>query len=163
VANLVLVLNTSYEFLNLASLKRALKLIIKGKAEVVESHPEREVASPSVRLKAPAIIRMLYYIVRPFKQVPLTKKNIMMRDKFTCQYCGKYGSTVDHIIPRSRGGKETWGNCVCACNYCNTRKNNRTPAEAKMKLRRKPRKPKYIPWMLTKSGIDPGKWERYLF
>lgn len=162
-AQYVLVLNSSYEFLNVATIKRAIKLIFKGKAEVVETRPDREISSATVHFKAPSIIRMQYYIVRPYKEVPLTRKNVLIRDNFTCQYCGKSGSTVDHIIPKSRGGRETWENCVCACSFCNSRKNNRTPKEANMKLKREPRRPKYIPWILGKNGKDSSGWEKYLF
>lgn len=162
-AEYVLVLNSSYEFLNIATVKRAIKLIFKGKAEVLETHPSKEIASSSSRIKLPSIIRMLYHIVRPFNHVPLTKKNILLRDRHTCQYCGKPGDTVDHILPKSRGGREDWTNCVCACTYCNTRKNNRTPEEANMKLLKLPRKPRYIPWILIKRDADAVGWEKYLY
>ncbi len=158
----VLILNVSYEFLNVASMRRALKLIFKGKAEVVQEHPSAELVSPGMRMKAPSIIRMLYYIVKPFKDVPFTRKNILLRDNHICQYCGKFGNTVDHIIPKSRGGKELWTNCVCACARCNTRKNNRTPAEAGMKLMKSPVRPMYITWITGKSGMNADYWKKYL-
>lgn len=158
----VLVLNAGYEFLNVTSLQRAIKLLYKGKAEVIETCPDREIHSPSVTMGMPSIIRLLYYIVKPFREVPLTKKNVLIRDRHTCQYCGRKGNTVDHILPRSRGGKDVWTNCVCACSYCNTRKNNRTPAEANMKLLRKPKKPRYITWFLMKWDIGLLNWNKYL-
>ena len=162
-ADIVLVLNAGYEFLNVASIKRALKLVFKGKAEVVQTHPSLEVRSPGMSIKVPSVIRMLYYIVKPFLGVPFTKKNVLIRDKRTCQYCGKPGNTIDHIVPKSRGGRESWKNCVCACSRCNTRKNNRTPKEAKMKLLRIPRKPRFTHWVIIKSGEYAENWKNYLY
>lgn len=159
----VLVLNASYEFLNVTSLKRAVKLIYKRKAEVVESVDNRAVTSRHVRLPLPSIIRMLYFIHRPFKEVPLTRKNVLLRDRHICQYCGKPGDTVDHVRPRSRKGPDSWENCVCACALCNRRKNNRTPDEANMALMRKPRKPSHIPWLLIKQDASREGWARFLF
>jgi len=161
-AEYVLVLNAGYEVLNVTSLQRAIKLLYKGKAEVIETRSDREIRSPSVTMNMPSIIRLLYYIVRPFREVPITKKNVLIRDRHTCQYCGRKGNTVDHILPRSRGGKDVWTNCVCACSYCNTRKNNRTPAEANMKLIRKPKKPRYIMWFLMKLDFATVSWDKYL-
>jgi len=159
----VLVLNASYEFLNVATLERAVKLLYKGKAEVVETVGEREIGSAAYRFRMPSIIRMLYYIMRPHKEVPMTKKNILLRDDHTCQYCGRPGDTIDHVYPRSRGGRSTWENCVCACSHCNTRKNCRTPDEANMHLVRKPRKPAFIPWILVKRDASRVGWAKYLF
>jgi 5-methylcytosine-specific restriction endonuclease McrA len=163
VSTYVLVLNASYEFLNVATLERAVKLIYKGKAEVVETVTGREIGTTRYRMSMPSIIRMLYYIVRPHKEVPMTKKNILLRDDHTCQYCGRAGDTIDHVMPRSRAGKSTWENCVCACSMCNTRKNSRTPEEANMKLLRKPKKPAFIPWILVKRDASKVGWARYLF
>jgi len=159
----VLVLNASYEFLNVATLERAVKLIYKGKAEVVESIDGREIGSTRLRIRMPSIIRMLYYIVRPHKDVPMTKKNVLLRDEHTCQYCGRLGDTIDHVLPRSRGGASSWENCVCACSLCNTRKNSRTPDEANMTLVRKPKRPAYIPWIMVKRDASRVGWARYLF
>jgi 5-methylcytosine-specific restriction endonuclease McrA len=159
----VLVLNASYEYLNVTSLKRAVKLVYKGKAEVVEAVGDRQLKARTLRIPLPSIIRMLYFIHRPFKEVPLTRKNILLRDRHVCQYCGKQGDTVDHVIPRSRGGRDSWENCVCACAFCNRRKNNRTPDEANMDLLRKPRKPSHIPWLLIKQDASREGWARFLF
>ncbi len=114
----------------------------------------------------PSIIRMLYYIRRPMQKVALTKKNILLRDDYTCQYCGLKGErmmTVDHVLPRSKGGPSTWENLVCACMRCNNRKNNRTPEHANMLLKRKPKAPKYIPWIRVKRNTLPGEWHKFLF
>ena len=128
----VLVLNFTYEALNVTSFQRAVKLIFAGKAEMLHGR-ERILASPTFEMRMPSIIRMLYYIRRPMQRVALTKKNVLIRDEHACQYCGTRGErlmTVDHVVPKSRGGDSTWENLVCACMRCNNRKNNRTPHEA---------------------------------
>lgn len=159
----VLVLNASFEFLNVTSIKKAVKLLYKGKAEVVESIPEKNYGAKSYRFPLPSIIRLLYMINRPYKEVPLTKRNIILRDKGICQYCGQHGDTIDHIKPKSRGGPDSWENCACACGPCNRRKNDRTPEEACMKLARKPRKPSHIPWLLIKQEADREGWAKFLY
>lgn len=159
----VLVLNASYEFLNIATLERAVKLLYKGKAEIVEAVDGKEIGSPTFKFKMPSIIRMLYFIFRPHRDVALTKKNILLRDDHKCLYCCREGDTIDHVVPKSRGGEDTWENCVCSCINCNTRKNNRTPEEANMKLLKKPRKPVYIPWILIKRDASKVGWAKYLF
>ena len=158
----VLVLNASYEFLNVATLARAVKLLYKGKAEIVETVSDLELGSPRHCMRVPSIIRMLYYIVRPHRDVPMSKKNVLLRDNHTCQYCGRVGDTIDHVVPRCRGGASTWENCVCACSACNARKNSRTPAEANMALLRKPRRPAQIPWLLVRKDARRVGWARYL-
>ncbi len=161
----VLVLNFTYEALNVTSFQRAVKLIFSGKAELVHGR-ERVISSPTLEMRMPSIIRMLYYIRRPIQRVALTKKNILIRDDHTCQYCGLHGDklmTVDHIVPKSKGGPSTWENLVCACMRCNNRKNNRAPGDANMVLVRKPRQPKYIPWIQIKRNTLPGEWCKFLF
>jgi 5-methylcytosine-specific restriction endonuclease McrA len=161
----VLVLNFTYEAINVTSFQRAVKLIFAGKAEVVHDR-DRVISSASFSMRMPSIIRLLYYIRRPRQKVALTKKNILLRDDYTCQYCGRKGErtmTVDHVIPRSKGGPSTWENLVCACIRCNNRKNDRTPEDANMHLIRKPRQPKYIPWIRVKRHTLPGEWYKFLF
>ena len=159
----VLVLNASYEYLNVTSIRRAISMVMKRKAEVVEAVQGRFVAGAQRKLGLPSVVRMLYYIRRPFKEIPLTRKNILLRDRHTCQYCGRVGDTVDHVMPRSRGGPDSWENCVCACAACNRRKNNQTPDEAGMKLKTRPRKPALIPWLMLKREPNRQTWARYLF
>lgn len=158
----VLVLNASYEFLNVASLERALKLLYKGKAEVIETVPGKEIVSTSKRFKMPSIIRLLYLIIRPYKEMPLSKQNILFRDGFVCQYCSKHGNTVDHVYPKSRGGNDSWENCVCACNTCNQKKHNHTLEEAGMHLFRKPRRPSIVTIVLHRLKVTNEHWRKYL-
>lgn len=160
----VFVLNFSYEPLSIVSLQRAVRLLFAGKAEIV-TRRDRTIASPTYEMPLPSIIRMLYYIKRPRARVGLTKKNVLLRDNHTCQYCGVRSGemNVDHVIPKSRGGKSDWLNLVCSCVRCNTRKNNRTPYEAGMQLRRKPYEPRYIPWIRVKRNTLPSEWGKYLF
>ncbi|MGA3036370.1 MAG: HNH endonuclease [Vulcanimicrobiaceae bacterium] len=163
--NDVLVLNFTYEALNITSFQRAVKLIFSGKAEIVHNR-DRILTSARWELRMPSIIRMLYYIRRPMQKVALTKKNVLLRDDYTCQYCGLRGErmmTVDHVVPRSRGGPSTWENLVCACMRCNNRKNNRSPQDANMSLKRRPKTPKYIPWIQIRRNTFPGEWHKFLF
>ncbi|MHB8153413.1 MAG: HNH endonuclease [Vulcanimicrobiaceae bacterium] len=161
----VLVLNFTYEAMNVTTFQRAVKLIFAGKAEIVHNR-DRTIASTTLQMRMPSIIRMLYYIRRPRQKVALTKKNVLLRDDYLCQYCGLRGEklmTVDHVVPKSKGGPSTWENLVCACMRCNNRKNNRTPDDANMQLTRKPRQPKYIPWIQVKRNTLPSEWCKFLF
>ena len=163
--NDVLVLNFTYEALNITTFQRAVKLIFSGKAEIVHDL-DRVLTSARWELRMPSIIRMLYYIRRPMQKVALTKKNVLLRDDYTCQYCGLRGErmmTVDHVVPRSRGGPSTWENLVCACMRCNNRKNNRSPQDANMSLKRRPKTPKYIPWIQIRRNTFPDEWHKFLF
>ncbi len=159
----VLVLNASYEYLNVTTLRRALKLLVKAKAELIEAVEGGTLRSATRSHQLPSVIRMTYYIRRPFKEVPLSRKNILERDGYECQYCGGYGDTVDHVVPRSKGGEDSWINCVCACERCNRKKMDRTPAQARMDLRSRPRRPSPIPWLRNRKVKTRTEWGRYLF
>jgi 5-methylcytosine-specific restriction endonuclease McrA len=160
----VLVLNSSYEPLNVVGLKRAVRLILSGKAEVVHS-TGKTIHSEVMAIPMPSVLRMLYYITHRRKSVPLTKKNVLLRDDYTCGYCSVKGGremTVDHINPRAKGGKSTWNNLVACCSRCNARKRDRTPEEAGMALRIKPHVPKYIPFVVVKRNTLPDEWGLYI-
>jgi 5-methylcytosine-specific restriction endonuclease McrA len=142
----VLVLNGSYEPLHFTNARRAITLLLSGKAETVEPSP-RVIRSPSHALPLPSVIRLMLYIRKPFvERVAFNKKNILRRDHYTCQYCGRRGDrlTVDHVVPRSRGGSTTWTNVVAACLRCNLHKGNRTVEEAAMMLVRAPTHPQFL-------------------
>ncbi len=161
----VLLLNSSYEPLHICSWKRALILLIKGKAETVE----RRAKKIHGKWQLPVVIRLLYYVKIPHKDIPLTRKNLMHRDDYTCQYCGKKSDlTIDHIHPRSRGGKDTWDNVVIACLRCNVTKGGRTPKEAEMVLMKKPARPfNFMHFEMSKQTYlntrDYEKWRKYLY
>jgi 5-methylcytosine-specific restriction endonuclease McrA len=162
----VLLLNSSYEPLHVCSWQRALILLVKGKAETVERHSRRMV---NEQWPAPLVIRLLYYVKIPHKDIPLTRRNVLHRDRYACQYCGKKNElTIDHVIPRSRGGKDVWDIVVIACLRCNIKKGSRTPKEADMELRSKPCRPfNFIQFELSKqhhvSTREAARWRKYLY
>lgn len=159
----VLVLNASYEPLNITSWKRAVILLIKGKAEQLE-HNGTFICQT---FPLPSVIRLRYYVKVPYKEIPLTRKNVLERDRHTCQYCSYKGEqlTLDHVIPRSRGGPDTWENLVAACVRCNIRKGNRTPKESQMPLLKQPRKPySSLHFEIVKCTKDNRnhEWKKYV-
>jgi 5-methylcytosine-specific restriction endonuclease McrA len=142
----VLVLNHTYEPLHFCNVKRAIIMVLQGKAENVEMS-DRVIHSPSRALPLPAVIRLLRYIRRSYrKSLAFSKKNVFRRDNYTCQYCGRIGPdlTIDHIVPRSLGGKTSWENVVVACQACNVRKGNRRLDETDMRLLRKVKPPPFV-------------------
>ena len=160
----VLVLNASYEPLNITSWRRATVLMLKGKAVSLEENPNCKIR-PDTNL--PTVIRLRQFIKVPYRDIPLTRKNILQRDNNRCQYCGYEGSklSIDHVMPRSRGGPDSWENVTTACLACNVQKGNRTPKEANMPIKRKPHKPlSNLSFEATKM-ISSGKnkeWGKYV-
>ncbi len=164
----VLVLNASYEPINVCAARRALVLILKGVASP-EEVSEHRVVSTRQALPLPSVIRLLEYRRIPHQTRALSRKNILMRDRYTCQYCMRTmpsaEMTLDHVIPRSRAGETTWENLVACCHVCNNRKGSRTPEEAGMKLARAPRPftlhtSRHLMRLLAKSD---DRWRKYLF
>ncbi len=135
----VLVLNQNWEVLAVARVPRALALIDRGKAEILE-HGVMPIITPSCSLQRPAVIRLVNFVKRPWPHVRYGRQNVFKRDLYTCQYCGSRPKqlTIDHVVPVSRGGRDRWDNVVTSCRPCNHRKGARTPEEARMQLRRKP-------------------------
>jgi 5-methylcytosine-specific restriction endonuclease McrA len=161
----VLVLNVTYEALGIVDFRRAIRLVFTGKAEVVEARAG-ELRSASLAMRLPSIVRMLYLIRRQRGRAASTRKRVLMRDGYRCAYCGIAGGramTIDHVRPRSRGGKSTWENLVCACVACNHRKGSRTPDEAGMPLRIVPREPRHVPFAALVHALVPSEWRTYLF
>ena len=163
----VLVLNASYEPLSIISVKRAIVLLLKEKAELVEA-AERHLQSEHVRLPQPLVIRLVQYIRVPGRlALPLTRRFVLARDHYTCQYCsaqpGHNALTIDHVIPRSRGGVKRWDNVVAACRTCNQRKGSRTPKEAHMQLLREPFRPRYIALALVGELQEHDAWRKYMY
>jgi len=161
----VLVLNQNYEPMSITNAKKAIILIFLGKAEIIENHDNMMVHSINVSLPLPSIVRLTRYISVPRKRIVLSRKNIIKRDNHQCQYCGTHAGffTVDHIIPKDRGGEDTWENLVCACTKCNNKKGNRTPDEAGMILLKKPQKPNHIFFIRYFIGKLDNSWKPYLF
>jgi 5-methylcytosine-specific restriction endonuclease McrA len=161
----VLVLNASFEPLHVCSIKRAVTLIMCEVAERVENSPHF-LHSPSTAIPVPSVIRLKKYVRRPPRyHIAFNRRNVFRRDNNTCQYCGHIGGdlTLDHILPRSRGGRSLWENIVTACRECNTKKRDRTPDEAAMKLLRQPYAPRFV--FSTAYGQPPrldANWEKYL-
>jgi 5-methylcytosine-specific restriction endonuclease McrA len=162
----VLVLNAGYEPLQLVSLARAMRLLVTGKAEVLEE-ADRPLRFAQGAIRAPLVLRLFRYVARRRIHRPaVSRGRVLERDGFTCQYCGatpgRAGLTLDHVLPRAQGGETTWENSVTACQACNSRKGNRTPAQAGMALRSTPRQPT----MLRVASADLGRhaaWARYGF
>lgn len=184
----VLVLNKSWVAVNVAPLKRALTLLFQGNARVV--HPSdyalydfkswcelsvmgeslagrRYIHTPSMRVRVPEVIVLSDFNGYVRQEVRLSRRNIFLRDRHVCQYCGakhaKTDLTIDHVIPRSRGGRDTWENLVLACVACNMRKRNLTPDEARMPLLRRPSAPRWLPRF--GAQIPPEElisWQRFV-
>ncbi len=160
----VLVLNASYEPLNITTWRRAMVMLLKGKAEGLEHDAAQPIRQD---LLLPTVIRLRQFVRVPYRPLPLTRRNVLQRDGFTCQYCGFRGDplSIDHVLPRSRGGGDVWENVITACVPCNTRKGSRTPREAGMPLRQEPHRP------LSSLRFEAGRrmeeglnhvWEKYL-
>lgn len=164
----VLVLNASYEPINICAARRALVLVLKGVAmtEEVNGH---YMHAQRIAMRLPSVIRLLEYRRIPHQTRALSRKNILLRDRNSCQYCGVVLSsaelTLDHVVPRSRGGNSTWENLVACCHSCNRKKGNQLLAETNMKLLREPRAfnlhtSRHIMRMIGRSD---QKWRKYLF
>ncbi len=160
----VLVLNASYEPINVCTLRRAIVLILKEKAEVIDAG-ERELHSGSMTHTRPNVIRLVTYVKIPFDALRrrITRRAVFARDGWTCQYCGRTGSlTMDHVVPRSRGGGTSWDNVVACCAGCNRRKGDKLPDQAGMKPRRWPRAPHATIFVHVASPSIPVSWQPYV-
>jgi 5-methylcytosine-specific restriction endonuclease McrA len=162
----VLVLNASYEPLHIVSLKRAVVLLLKEKAEIVEA-AERTLRAAQGEYPMPLVIRLVTYVRIPHRlMLPLNRRNVFARDQYTCQYCGRQPArarlTLDHVLPRSRGGELTWENIVTACAVCNQRKGNRLPHECGMELLRKPFRPRYMAVAFLSEAQVHDVWAKYI-
>ncbi|MBM3901755.1 MAG: HNH endonuclease [Verrucomicrobia bacterium] len=184
----VLVLNRLWQAVNICSVRRALSLLFEGHAQVVQDNlqgdfktytfdqwrdlsrlgPDGEsLGTVSFRMRIPRVILLQVFDRLPKKEVKFTRHNIFERDGNTCQYCGRIFDrrdlNLDHVVPRDRGGPTQWDNIVCSCIPCNTRKANRTPAEAGMRLIRKPKRPKWRPFVQVNFGAPIHEsWRHFL-
>ncbi|MBN1430129.1 MAG: HNH endonuclease [Anaerolineae bacterium] len=160
----VLVLNANYEPLHICTTKRAVGLMMTGKAELLLDG-RGIIRTASSSYPRPSIVRLSYMVHRPHPRVKLSKREIFRRDKFVCQYCGEHSPvlTIDHVIPRHRGGRHTWENLVAACPTCNRRKGGRTPQEAAMLLKTQPVEPRAsAEYLFGRLLENHDEWATYL-
>lgn len=162
----VLVLNQNYEPLHICDWQRAVTLVYTGKAHAVENNGKL-LRSPTTEIRLPSVVRLRDYISRPLPTVKLSRRAILARDDHRCQYCGSHERdlTIDHVIPRERGGPHTWENLATSCRRCNNKKGSRTPREAGMKLFSRPRRPRFIPYLnfaTFRAALRNEAWRDYL-
>ena len=140
-------------------------LIYMGKAELLIDDKRKVVRTVSRKFPWPSVIRLNYFITVPYKKVVLTRKNILRRDAYKCAYCGRSDLplTIDHVVPKAKGGRDSWENLVCACTNCNNMKGSRTPEEANLRLIYKPFKPNHIMFIKTVVGKLDENWKPYLY
>ena len=164
-AGRVLVLNATFEPINVCTVRRATVLVLKDKAVVLEEEGT-PLRSEHLRLERPNVIRLISYVrvPRDVHRRKITRKAVLARDAWTCQYCGETrpALTVDHVIPRSRGGKSVWENIVASCASCNRRKGNRLPREIRMHPLRHPRAPGPTVFIRIAAPTIPATWHQYL-
>ena len=158
-----LILNATYEPLSIVPARRAIVLVLREKAVVLEES-EATWRSERASFRLPSVIRLNRYVRVPYaRRVALNRRAVFARDDHACQYCGSSAENLDHVRPRSRGGAHVWENVVAACRRCNLRKGNRTPSEAGMPLRSEPLAPRQHGWVLVNLGAPPHpSWQRYL-
>ena len=159
----VLILNQDYSAISLCSVTKAFVLLYLEKAEMVVKHDTGFLRSVSQDFPKPSVIRLQRYVRIPYRGIALSRHNIMKRDAFQCLYCGSTKNlTLDHMIPKSRGGDSSWTNLVTACMRCNTRKGDRTPEEAGLTLKQKPKKPSLAAFLVANAGVLDHNWQTYL-
>jgi len=178
-----LVLNRSWLPISVTTVRDALSLMVRDVARVVvpetyevldfdswaalgAADHEPHIRTVSLKIPIPEVIQLLHYDGRPEREVVFSRRNLFRRDGHRCQFCGKRPGadavTIDHVLPRSRGGKSSWENCVLACIDCNKKKRDRLPHEAGMKLKTKPIKPKWHPVLALPLGQKSESWERFV-
>lgn len=164
----VLVLNASFEPINVCTARRAVVLVLKGVA-LAEESSARWIHSSRFSMPMPSVIRLIEYIHIPFERKSLSRKNIILRDHNMCQYCGRVFApvdlTLDHIVPRSRGGDSTWDNLVTSCRSCNNRKGDRLPEEVGLRLMKRPQAYNlHVNRQIIRYlGRADKTWRKYLF
>jgi 5-methylcytosine-specific restriction endonuclease McrA len=157
-----LVLNATYEPIGVVSARRAVVLALDEKVDVLADTGER-LGSANLSLPIPSVIRLRYYVKVPYKRTaPLSRRAVFARDLSRCQYCGKPAESIDHVVPRSKGGSHTWDNVVACCRRCNTFKGNRLLEHCSLRLRARPTTPKEYVWVKVAVGTVPAAWAPYL-
>lgn len=159
----VLILNQDYSALTICSAAKAFLLVYLRKADLVAESGTESLRSISQSFPMPTVIRLHKYVYLPYRGVMLTRQNIFRRDAYTCQYCGTHDDlTLDHVQPKSRGGRSSWDNLTTACKRCNSRKGDFTPEEAGLTLRQWPFKPSFVMFLRDFSGTLDETWLPFL-
>ena len=159
----ILVLNSDMQPLNITTLQRGFNLVFTGKAEIVKYDDARPIITSIGEYLRPLIIKLVKYVYLPFKKIPLTRNNIYRRDGYTCMYCdSRENLTLDHVIPKCKGGSNSWDNLVTCCKKCNAKKDDKTLKETGMKLRFKPYRPTFQQFALTIKDGHEKEWREYL-
>ncbi len=157
-----LVLNVTYEPLSIVSSRRASVLVLGGKADSVHGSDEI-IRSEWLSLHVPSVVRLRYYVRVPFgRRSALSRRGVFARDEHRCQYCGGRAESIDHVLPRSRGGEHVWENVVACCGHCNAKKRDQLLAETSMRLARPPFEPPHGSWVQYSVPDVPEAWEPYL-
>jgi len=157
-----LVLNATYEPLSVVPSRRAACLVLADKADIIEDDGTH-LHSESLSVPNPVVIRLRYVVKVPYhRRTAMSRRAVFVRDEHSCQYCGNMADSIDHIMPRSRGGQHIWENVAAACRPCNLRKRDRTPDEAGMRLARAARAPKELAWITVSVNRVTEAWKRYL-
>lgn len=157
-----LVLNATYEPLSVVTRRRAIVLVLSDRAEVVHDSDE-VVHSQHLAVQVPSVIRLRTYVRVPYRRrAALSRRGVFARDGHRCQYCGGPADSIDHVVPRSRGGEHVWENVVACCRSCNAAKRDRLLEHTSMRLRRPPRPPRHLNWIVAHVGHVPEEWTTYL-
>ena len=157
-----LVLNAGYEPLAVVSFRRAIVLVLAGKATVIADGPT-PVVSGSLTLPRPSVILLGRYVRVPHgRAVPVSRRGVLRRDEHRCAYCGGHAATVDHVLPRSRGGQDSWENLVACCVRCNNVKGDKTPEEKGWSLRVRPQAPRGPAWVVRGADVREPTWDAFL-
>lgn len=157
-----LVLNATYEPLSVVSARRAICLVLLEKADIVEDDGSM-VRSERSAMPAPIVIKLRYMVKVPFhRHTSMSRRAVFARDNHRCGYCGGTADSIDHVLPKSRGGKNEWENVIAACRTCNLRKRDRTPEEAGMNLAAVPHAPRELSWITFAVPRVPDQWKPYL-
>ena len=157
-----LVLNATYEPLSVVPERRAVVLVLDGKAAVVHQ-TDAILHSARLQIVVPSVIRLRHFVRVPHRwRAPLNRRSVFARDGHRCQYCGGPAESIDHVVPKSRGGEHSWENVVAACRPCNVRKRDRMLDETSMRLNRRPAMPRGLSWIALSLGPVPDSWTPYL-
>lgn len=157
-----LVLNATFEPIGVVAARRALVLSLAGKVDVL-ADSEDWIRSEQLEMAIPSVVRLRYFVRVPYQRtVPLNRRAVFTRDDHTCQYCGRPAESIDHVHPRSRGGRHEWNNVVASCRRCNTTKGDRLLSECSHRLRTKPTAPAGHSWIRVAAGTVPDAWVDYL-